>query len=122
MNKVVIIGRLTKDPEVRRTGEDNSMTVAKYTIAVDRRGEGTDYISCVAFGKRGDFAEHYLHKGMKIAVDGHLQTGSYTNKDGVKVYTTDVIVEGNEFCEKKVNVHDGFEEVPDDFAEELPFK
>lgn len=96
MNVVVLAGRLTKDPEVY-TG---TTTVAKYTLAVDKRNDDTDYISCVAFGKGAEFAQKYLHKGMKIIVEGHIQTGSY-EKDGRKVYTTDVVVENHEFAEKK---------------------
>ncbi|MDE5699863.1 MAG: single-stranded DNA-binding protein [Lachnospiraceae bacterium] len=107
MNKVILMGRLTRDPEVRYTQGENQMAVARYTLAVDRRfnrnnDENTaDFISCVAFGKTGEFAEKYLRKGTKIAVTGRIQTGSYTNKDGVKVYTTDVVVEDHEFAESK---------------------
>ena len=107
MNKVILMGRLTRDPEVRYTQGENQMAVARYTLAVDRRfnrnnDENTaDFISCVAFGKSGEFAERYLRKGTKIAVTGRIQTGSYTNKDGVKVYTTDVVVEDQEFAESK---------------------
>lgn len=103
MNLVTLIGRLAADPEVKHSGET---AIAKYRLAVDRRykKEGqpeADFISCVAFGKSGEFAEKYLSKGMKIAVEGRIQTGSYTKDDGTKVYTTDVIVEHHEFCEKK---------------------
>ena len=110
MNKVILMGRLTREPDVRYTQGENQMCVARYTIAVDRRvsrnannnGEPTaDFIGCVAFGRQGEFAEKYLHKGMKIAVEGRIQTGSYTNKDGQKVYTTDIVVENHEFCESK---------------------
>ena len=106
MNKFIGIGRLTRDPEIRYTTGENQTAVARYTLAVDRRfkreGEqSADFISCVAFGKQGEFAEKYLHKGMKIAVAGRLQTGSY-EKDGRKVYTTDIVVENHEFCESKV--------------------
>lgn len=107
MNKVILMGRLTRDPEVRYTQGENQMAVARYTLAVDRRfnrnnDENTaDFISCVAFGKTGEFAEKYLRKGTKIAVTGRIQTGSYTNKDGVKIYTTDVVVEDHEFAESK---------------------
>lgn len=105
MNKVILIGRLTADPEVRWTSGDKPMAVARYKLAVDRKvksGEQTaDFPSCIAFGKNGEFAKKYLTKGMKIAVEGHLQTGSYTNKDGDKVYTTDIIVDSHEFCESK---------------------
>ena len=131
MNKVILIGRLTKDVETRYSGE---MTIARYTLAVDRKfkkeGEKTaDFISCVAFGKSGDFAEKYLKKGMKIAVTGRIQTGSYDDKDGKKVYTTDIVVEEHEFCESKGTQEqgsapktdsDGFMSIPDGI-EELPF-
>lgn len=108
MNKVILMGRLTRDPEVRYSGSDNSMAIARYSLAVDRRfkrdGEpDADFINCVAFGKAGEFAEKYLRKGTKIAVVGRIQTGSYTNKDGQKVYTTDVVVEEQEFAESKNN-------------------
>lgn len=103
MNKVVLMGRLTKDPDIRYTQGENSMAVARYSLAVDRRGKEkeTDFINCVAFGKQGEFAEKYLHKGMKISVVGRIQTGNYTNKDGQKVYTTDVVIEEHEFCESR---------------------
>ena len=106
MNKVILMGRLTRDPEVRYSQGENATAIARYTIAVDRRykrdGEPTaDYIGCVAFGKLGEFAEKYLRKGTKVVVTGRIQTGSYTNKDGQKVYTTDVVVEENEFAESK---------------------
>lgn len=136
MNKVELIGRLTKEPEIRYSQAAEPMAIARYTLAVDRRfkkdGEATaDFINCVAFGKLGEFAEKYLHKGVKIAVSGRIQTGSYTNKDGQKVYTTDVVVEEQEFCESKSSnqqdktkpVDDGFMEVPTDLSgEDLPFK
>ena len=93
MNQVILMGRLTKDPEIKYTQGDNAMAIAKYNLAVDRMKKGeADFISCIAFGKSAEFAEKYLHKGTKIAVTGRIQTGSYTNKDGQKVYTTDVIV------------------------------
>lgn len=103
MNKVVLIGRLTRDPDVRYTQDEKHMAIARYTLAVDRRGKdaGADFISCVAFDRGGEFAEKYLHQGMKIAIVGHIQTGSYTNKKGDKVYTTDVVVDEHEFCEKR---------------------
>ena len=106
MNKVIEIGRLTKDPEIRYSQGASSTCIARYTLAVDRKfkqeGQPTaDFINCIAFGKLGEFAEKYLHKGTKIAVTGRIQTGSYTNKDGQKVYTTDVVVEEQEFCESK---------------------
>ncbi|MCF0185882.1 MAG: single-stranded DNA-binding protein [Bacteroidaceae bacterium] len=105
MNKVILIGRLTKDPEVRVTTGENPLTIARYILAVDRRvkkeGEATaDFISCTVFGKGAEFAEQYLHKGMKLAVVGRIQTGSY-EKDGKRVYTTDVIVEEQELTEPK---------------------
>lgn len=127
MNKVILMGRLTKDPEVRYSQGDSSMAIANYSIAVDRKGKdaGTDFINIVAFGKNGEFAEKYLHKGTKILVTGRIQTGSYTNKDGQKVYTTDVIAEEQEFCEKKETTDEGnkfpginFEVTTD---EDLPF-
>ena len=136
MNKVILIGRVVRDAEIRYSQGENPMAIARYTLAVDRRfkkdGEATaDFINCVAFGKNGEFAEKYLHKGVKIAVSGRIQTGSYTNKDGQKVYTTDVVVEEQEFCESKSSnqqdkpkpVDDGFMDIPDNLdAEDLPFK
>lgn len=106
MNKVILIGRLTRDPDVRYSQGENSTAVARYTLAVDRRfrrdGDQTaDFIPCVAFGRSAEFAEKYFHQGIKIAVSGRIQTGSYTNRDGVKVYTTDVIIEDQEFAESK---------------------
>lgn len=106
MNKVILCGRLTADPDVRYSQGENPTAVAKYSLAVDRKySKGderqTDFINCVAFGKSGEFAEKYLKKGMKILVTGRIQTGSYTNKDGQKVYTTDVVVEEHEFAESK---------------------
>lgn len=106
MNKVILLGRLTRDPDIRYTQGENSMAIARYTLAVNRRvakeGEqSADFISCVAFGKAAEFAERYLKQGIKIVVEGRIQTGSYTNKDGQKVYTTDVVVENSEFAESK---------------------
>ena len=109
MNKVILMGRLTRDPEVRYSQGDQPMAIARYTLAVDRRQsrnnngdeQNADFINCVAFGRTGEFAEKYLHKGTKIAITGRIQTGSYTNKDGVKVYTTEVVVEDHEFCESR---------------------
>jgi single-strand DNA-binding protein len=139
MNKVILVGRLTRDPDVRYTGEGNSMAVARYTLAVDRRfkreGEPTaDFINCVAFGKSAEFVDKYLHKGTKMVVSGRIQTGSYTNKDNQKVYTTDVIIEEQEFAESKSasagsagnapsqSGDNSFMNVPDDLgSEELPF-
>ena len=139
MNKVILMGRLTRDPEVRYTQGDNAMAIARYSLAVDRRfkrdGEpDADFINCVAFGKSGEFAEKYLKKGTKVAVVGRIQTGSYTNKDGQKVYTTDVVVEEQEFAESKnssssdnnqsapVNKNTDFMNIPDEIEDsELPF-
>ena len=130
MNLSILTGRLTKDPEARQTANGS---MARFTLAVDRIGKdkNADFIPCVAFGKTADSAATYLHKGTKIALDGRIQTGSYTNKDGVKVYTTDVIVNHWEFCEskqdrpreeeKKPDGMDGFMNVPDGIDEELPF-
>lgn len=106
MNRVIIIGRLTRDPDIRYvSGQQESTCIARYTLAVDRPGKdkGADFISCVAFGKGGEFAEKYLRQGTKIAVVGRIQTGSYTNKNGQKVYTTDVVVESHEFCERRAD-------------------
>ena len=147
MNKVILMGRLTRDPEVRYSQGESATAVARYTLAVDRRfsrnndDQTADFINCVAFGRAGEFAEKYLHKGTKIAVTGRIQTGSYTNKDGVKVYTTDVVVEDHEFAESKnaaaagnvgyapanppgsapMSAGDGFMNIPDGIDEELPF-
>jgi len=143
MNKVILMGRLTRDPSVRYTQQNSSqesMCVARYTLAVDRRGsregqQSADFISCVAFGKNGEFAEKYLRQGMKMAVVGRIQTGSYTNRDGQKVYTTDVVIEEQEFAESKKAAgeqqtgsnegysvtDDGFMNIPDGIDEELPF-
>ena len=109
MNKVILMGRLTRDPDVRYSQGDNPMAIARYTLAVDRRfkrdgdQQTADFISCVAFGKNGEFAEKYLHQGTKIVAEGRIQTGSYTNKDGNKVYTTEVVVENQEFAESKAS-------------------
>ncbi len=144
MNKVILMGRLTRDPEIRYAQNDASMAIARYSLAVDRRGrkdgadaQTADFINCVAFGRQAEFAEKYLRKGMKIAINGRIQTGSYTNRDGQKVYTTDVIVEDHEFCESKnasgggfapaaapapaSAVSDGFMNIPDGIDEELPW-
>lgn len=135
MNKVILLGRLTRDPEVRYTQGNEPMAVARYSLAVDRQGkkdenkQNADFISCVAFGKRGEFAEKYLHKGTKIAVCGRLQTGSYTAQDGTKRYTTDVVVDEHSFCESKGTTseaqatdEDGFMNVPDGVEDDgLPF-
>ena len=143
MNKVILMGRLTRDPEVRYAQNENGAAVARYSLAVDRRfkreGEqDADFIGCVAFGKAAEFAEKWLHKGSKIVIIGRIQTGSYTNKDGQKVYTTDVVIEEQEFAESKAasegngggysgsrsnnsSSGDGFMDVPDGIDEELPF-
>ena len=107
MNKVILMGRLTRDPEVRYSQGEQATAIARYTVAVDRRfrrdgdSQTADFIGCVAFGRQAEFAEKYLRKGTKIALTGRIQTGSYTNKDGQKVYTTDVIVEDQEFADSK---------------------
>lgn len=139
MNRVILIGRLVRDPEVRYSQGEKSIAIARYTLAVDRKfkkeGEqSADFISCVAMGKNGEFAEKYLKQGTKIAIEGRIQTGSYTNKDGNKVYTTDVIIEGHEFCESKSSQNqsqqndngpvpnsDEFISIPDGIENELPF-
>ncbi len=152
MNKVILVGRLTRDPEVRYSSGDNAMAVARYSLAVDRRGRRdnaggdrptADFINIVAFGRDGEFAEKYLRKGMRILVEGRIQTGSFTNKEGQKVYTTDVVVERHEFVESKNSSQasggdsfipassgagqdqgdagDGFMNIPDGIDEELPF-
>ena len=146
MNKVILMGRLTRDPEVRYSQGEQATAIARYTIAVDRRfkrdgdAQTADFIGCVAFGRQGEFAEKYFRKGTKILVTGRIQTGSYTNKDGQKVYTTDVVVEEQEFAESKAAssdnagfapadnrpspssaAGDGFMNIPDGIDEELPF-
>ena len=149
MNKVILMGRLTRDPDIRYSqGADGSTAIARYTVAVDRRrktnGDGTeqtaDFIGCVAFGRSAEFAEKYLHQGTKVIVTGRIQTGNYTNKDGQKVYTTEVIVEEQEFAESKASASsneatyapsrpepsaaagDGFMNIPDGVEDEgLPF-
>lgn len=131
MNKVILIGRLTKEPEVRYSQGENPTAVARYSLAVERRfkKDEADFINCVAFGKSGEFAEKFLKKGMKIAVSGRIQTGSYTDKDGKKVYTTDVVVEEHFFCEGKGNEEPSappaqgtdFMPIPEGLQEELPF-
>lgn len=154
MNKVILMGRLTRDPEVRYSqGGETSSAYARYTLAVDRRfsrnnggdnQQTADFINCVAFGRSAEFAEKYFHKGIKIAITGRIQTGSYTNREGQKVYTTDVVVEDQEFAESKnassagnfgnfdgapapsgrpepSEAADGFMNIPDSIEEELPF-
>ena len=110
MNKVILMGRLTRDPEIRYSQGERQMAIARYTLAVDRRGRGNangdstaDFIQCVAFDRAAEFAEKYLHQGTKLLVTGRIQTGSYTNRDGQKVYTTDIIVEDQEFAESKAS-------------------
>ena len=144
MNKVILMGRLTKDPEIRYTKGEKGMAIARYTLAVDRRfgrkdGEQTaDFIPCVAFDKAAEFAEKYFHQGLKVAVTGRIQTGSYTNREGNKVSTTDVIVEEQEFAENKAaggaqtansskkagnqSAEDDFMNIPDGIDDELPFR
>lgn len=135
MNEVVLIGRLTRDPEVRYSQNDTA--VARYTLAVDRMTrnseQSADFIRCVCFAKTAEFAETYLRKGIKISVVGHIQTGSYTNRDGQTVYTTDVVVENQEFCESRnassaapstqpsSDPANQFMNIPDGIDEELPF-
>ena len=137
MNKVILMGRLARDPVVRYSQGNQSHAIARYTIAVDRRmkreGENSaDFISCVAFGKSAEFAEKYFRQGTRIAISGRIQTGSYTNRDGNKIYTTDVVVEEQEFAESKRAADaqttppapvgdDGFMNIPDGVDEELPF-
>ena len=152
MNKVILMGRLTRDPEVRYSQGDNSMAIARYTLAVDRRfrrnndGEQTaDFIGCVAFGRSAEFAEKYFRQGMRVLVSGRIQTGSYTNKEGQRVYTTDIIVDDQEFADSKNSaggngdnggygyqptsrpaptsaIGDGFMNIPDGVEDEgLPF-
>lgn len=125
MNKVILMGRLVSDPEVKYTTGEKQTAIARYRIAVNRKfkkdGEQeADFISCVAFGKAGEFAEKYLVKGMKIAITGRIQTGSYENKEGQRVYTTDIIVEEHEFCESK-NANNA-EAVPDSAEVEALFE
>ena len=131
MNKVILIGRLTRDPETR-TSQEGTL-VARYTLAVNKADNKADFIRCVAFGKSAEFAEKYLRKAVKILIEGRMQTGSYTDRDGRKVYTTDVIVERHEFVESKEAAErnestfnqqmaaDGFMNIPDGIDEELPF-
>lgn len=134
MNKVILMGRLTRDPDTRWTQGETPTAIARYTLAVDRRykkeqEQTADFINCVAFGRGAEFAEKHLRKGTKIAITGHIQTGSYINREGNKVYTTDVIVEYQEFAEKKdataetkpAEAPDEFIRIPDGLEEELPF-
>ena len=147
MNKVILMGRLTRDPDVRYSAGENSTAVARYTLAVDRRfrrdGDSAtaDFIGCVAFGRQAEFAEKYFRKGTKIAVTGRIQTGSYTNREGQKVYTTDVVIEEQEFAESKGSSSsdggsyqpagrpspanasaEGFMSIPEGIEDDLPFK
>lgn len=120
MNKTLLIGRTTKDPDIRYTQSEQPMTIARFNLAVDRRfkkeGEqSADFISCVAFGKTAEFIEKYVFKGTKIAIEGRIQTGSYTNNDGNKVYTTDVVVEQVEFAGSKTDSKSAAKESNDDF-------
>ena len=147
MNKVILMGRLTRDPEVRYSSGENALAIARYTLAVDRRFHkdneaSADFIACVAFGKGGEFAEKYLRQGTKVVVTGRIQTGSYTNREGQKVYTTEIVVDDQEFAESKTASQnnsqtsagsrqqpppsmptdkDGFMQIPDGIDEELPF-
>lgn len=142
MNKAILMGRLTRDPEIRYSSGNEPTAIARYTLAVDRRykrqgdDQTADFINCVVFGRGAEFAENYLHQGTKIVAVGRIQTGSYTNKDGHKVYTTEVIVEEQEFAESKAaaaqnenttrpapasDPGDGFMDIPDAIEEELPF-
>lgn len=144
MNNVNLIGRLTRDPEVRYSQGAEPIAIARWSLAVDRRrkqdsDQNADFIPCVAFGKLGEIAEKYLRQGSKIAVNGRIQTGSYTNKDGIKVYTFEVVVDQLEFCESKKNSNeqnnnqadrpvpssastDGFMSIPEGIEDDLPFK
>ncbi|MCL2052091.1 MAG: single-stranded DNA-binding protein [Lachnospiraceae bacterium] len=127
MNKVILMGRLTRDPEVKHSQGENATAIARFTLAVSRRfsrgdDESADFINCVAFGKSAEFAEKYFRKGIKIAISGRMQTGSYTNKEGIKVYTTDVIIEESEFAEKKPSGNEsGNPIIPDVTDDDLPF-
>lgn len=147
MNKVVLVGRLTRDPEVKYSQGEKSTAICRYTLAVDRRfkrenEQNADFIPCLVFGKSAEFAEKYFRQGLRISVSGRIQTGSYTNKDGVKVYTTEVVVEEQEFAESRreqeqnnhsqsnsgqnqnsygTSGNDGFMNIPDGIEEELPF-
>lgn len=139
MNKVILMGRLTRDPEVRYSQAAEPLAIARYTLAVDRRGrkdnnggeQTADFIQCVSFGKTAEFAEKYFKQGTKIAITGRIQTGSYTNKDGNKVYTTEVVVEEQEFAESKASAEsrngapvgdDGFMSIPEGIENDLPFR
>ena len=146
MNKVILMGRLTRDPEIRYSQGNDQMAIARYTLAVERRynrnaEQTADFINCVAFGRLAEVAEKYFHRGTKLAVTGRIQTGSYTNKDGNKVYTTDVVIEDQEFAESKGSSSsdggsyqpagrpspanasaEGFMSIPEGIEDDLPFK
>lgn len=138
MNKVILIGRLTREPDIHWSQGEEQTCIARYTLAVDRKygreKKNADFISCIVFGKAAEFAEKWLTKGLKIAVVGRIQTGSYTNREGQKVYTTDVVIEEQEFMESKSasqndtesntqqsEDQNGFMKIPDGLDEELPF-
>ena len=138
MNKVILMGRLTRDPEVRYTQGQDQYCIARYTLAVDRRGQrqegkqNADFIPCIAFKKAGEFAEKYFRQGQRVLVSGRIQTGSYTNRDGQKVYTTDVVVDDQEFADSKAGAQqaasapaaqeEGFMQIPEDAEDAgLPF-
>ena len=145
MNKVILLGRLVREPETRYGGANDSMAVCRYTLAVDKKfkkdGETTaDFINCISFGKTAEFAEKYFTKGLRVAVSGRIQTGSYTNRDGQKVYTTDVVVEEHEIAQSRseasnqqesnrqpeispygADKDNGFMKIPDGIDDELPF-
>ena len=138
MNKVILMGRLTRDPEVRYSQGKNSLCIARYTLAVDRRGPkkenepNADFINVVAFGKLGEFIEKYVKKGTKLTISGRIQTGNYTNKDGQKVYTTEIVAEDQEFAESKKDgstegaqgssAKEGeFMNIPEGIEDDLPF-
>ena len=155
MNKAILMGRLTRNPDIRYTQGEKSVCIARYTLAVDRRfkrdGEQeADFISCVAFGRQAEFAEKYLQKGTKVVISGRIQTGSYTNREGARVYTTDIVVEEQDFAESKASaagsepesktaaaesapkqkeetaanqppLQDGFMTIPEGIEDELPF-
>ena len=137
MNKIILIGRLTRDVEMRYATNNSNTAIARYTLAVNRPykqngGQEADFLPCIAFGKTAEFAEKYLAKGMRVAIEGRIQTGSYTNRDGQKVYTTDVVVERQEFLEKRADnsqldfgaaesYDDRYMDIPDGIDDELPF-
>ena len=138
MNKVILMGRLVRDPDIRYSQGETAIAIARYTLAVERRfrkdGEQTaDFIRCIVFGKQAEFTEKYLRQGIKIVITGRIQTGSYTNQEGQKIFTTDVVVEEQEFTESKKSSEatlnpeaqadeDGFIDIPDGIDEELPFR